>query len=125
MRTADVGHRFARARRAALLVSLIAGTFCGCQATPAPPLSDLRQVASLSVSEAARGREVRLRGVSVYVHPLSRLLVLQADEAGISIETPEGAPDVAPGRDIDVAGTTAEGDSGPIVIARTVVDRGP
>ena len=106
-----------------LVFVLAAAMLTACRSTP-PLLTELREVARLSPAEAAAGRPVRLRGVSIYSHPPSHLLAIQSEDAGIYVETGDGATEIPPGRSLEIVGTTAEGDAGPIVIATDVIDHG-
>jgi signal transduction histidine kinase/CheY-like chemotaxis protein len=107
-----------------LAAPLLLAALAACATDRSSPITDLSQVARLTAAEAARARPVRVRGVAVYSHPPSHLLVLQDGNAGIYVETRDGAPEIELGHAIEVAGTTAEGDAGPIVVARETTDQG-
>jgi signal transduction histidine kinase/CheY-like chemotaxis protein len=65
---------------------------------------------------------VRLRGVVTYYHARSRTLVVQAGDTGVFIDTGEVSLGVAPGREIEVEGSTGRGESSAVVLASRLTD---
>jgi signal transduction histidine kinase/CheY-like chemotaxis protein len=94
-----------------------------------PVLTTARQIQALSAEEAERGYPVKLHGVTTHYDLVSKTLILQDATAGILVDTsktqvtPAGQVAQLPvilGRDAEVKGITARGESSSLVISSAV-----
>jgi hypothetical protein len=102
----------------ALLLS--AGSVGAAAAPPRdqPPLTEVRQIRTLSAEEAALGRPVHLRGTVTYYHYLQEWnpLFVQDATGGIYIQLGAGDAHVEPGDEVEVDGLTGPGRFAPLVV---------
>ena len=118
-----------RARAATAAWSLLAVVGSGC--APAAPgaggafLTTVQQIRARGAGGREGAYPVRLRATVTYYHGGSRTLVAQTRDGGVFIDTAKTQLTVAPGREVEIEGTTAPGQSTAIVIATRVTDMGP
>ena len=109
-----------------ILGGIVALLAVGCQPAAhggaSPPLTTIAQVRAVKAADAERGYPVRLRGIVTYYHAASRALIVQSGSDGILVDTGKIQLAMAPGREVDVEGTTGLGESSVIVLASKLTD---
>ena len=94
----------------------------GCGPGSGRLMTTVQQVRDLRLAEAERGYPVRLRGIATYYHYASKSLVLQDGSRGVFVDIGQTQVDVTPGREMEVEGITAAGESAPMIIATGLKD---
>jgi len=107
----------------AILATLV---LASCQSSDLPTLTDTAQIRTLSLEKATLCYPVQLRGAVTLFDPIQRVLFIQDETGGISVDVSQLGEVFEQGSDIVVAGVTSPGDVIPVVIRPTieVVDRG-
>ena len=90
------------------------------KAQPRGQVSTVAQLRKLSSSQAAEGKEVRVRGVVTGISGWKSSFFFQDSTAGISVDRDSSSPELIPGQRVELLGITHPGKFAPVVQASSV-----